>query len=285
MTLSYRGSWLLTVLRKVSDWPQRIVIEGSTNLVIVAQPGMSQLIVGDEWQLRIEHHVSGAWRPNASLIQGTTTERGGQSCHRVMTKDHFWQDDATPNDLVVELRSVGAGVTAVGHLAVDRDLRPYDGGLRGTTPYFLGVDIRNTGHRPLGYDATLDITAYGRHTLAEYGVHVIDDWTDRDLRTVGQEIYGTAVSLPPIRAGEQTTAYFRVDASRSIQGHPEVEFALSSADDDGYSSAARVVSHPIVIGDAAQPTLGPTQTRTAVVQPVATVTADATMAVRPYQQW
>ncbi|WP_147457083.1 hypothetical protein [Micromonospora pisi] len=284
MKLSYRGTWLLTVLRKISDWPQRIVIEGSTSLVIVAQPGTSQLISGDEWQLRIEHHVSGAWRPNASLIQGTTTEQGGQSCHRVMTKDHYWQGDATPNDLVVELRSVGAGVTVVGHLAVDRDLRPYDGGLRGTTPYFLGVDIRNTGHRPLGYDSTLEITANGRRSLAEYGVHVIDDWTDRDLRTVEQEVYGTAVSLPPIRAGQQTAAYFRVDASRSTQGYPEVEFALSSADEDGYSPVARAVSHPIVIGDATQPQATPTATATAAVDAAARHEVRP-IAVRPYPEW
>ena len=249
--LTYHGSWHLSVLRKISDWPQRVVIDGSTNMVILATPGVSQNIAGDKWQLRIEHYVGGLWRPNKMTVPGPLITGSRLTRHRVMSKDHYWPGDATPNDLVVELRPAGTGVMVVRWGTVRKDLTPCDGGLRGPEPRYLAVDIRNTGHQPFDYDAVLDISPAGRNALAEHGVQVLDTWSDQDLIRVRQEVFDGAVSIPPIRTGEQATAHFLIDASKSRAGHPEVEFQLSNADDpSGYGSSVRRVSLSLEVGDA-----------------------------------
>ena len=40
-SVTYRGRWQLTVVRKLSDWPQRIAITGSVSGTVAGEVGMS----------------------------------------------------------------------------------------------------------------------------------------------------------------------------------------------------------------------------------------------------
>jgi hypothetical protein len=256
-SFTYHGTWQVRVVQKISDWPQRIIIEGATNMVIDAVPGVSRTISGDTWQLRIEHHAGDLWRPNKLFVPGPLVSRRGVTKQTILSKDRYWPGDVTPNDLVVELRPSGTGMTVFRSRAVNKDLTPCRDGLRGPEPRYLAVDIRNTGHRSFDCDAMLNISTAGRNALAEHGVHVLDTWSDQDLRRVRQEVHGGAVSVPPISTGETATAHFLIDASGSRAGHPEVEFEISNAEDlSGYGSDGRRASLVLEVGDAAAATLG-----------------------------
>ncbi|MEV0809452.1 hypothetical protein [Micromonospora sp. NPDC050200] len=251
-SFTYHGTWNIRVVQKISDWPQRIIIEGAVNLVIDAVLGVSRKISGDTWRLRIEHNAGGLWRPNTLFVPGPLVTRRGVKKQTIFSKDRYWPGDATPNDLVVELRPAGTGMTVFRWRAVKKDLTPCKDGLRGPEPRYLAVDLRNTGHRPFDYDTLLNITTAGRNALADHGVHILDTWSDQDRRRVRQEVHGGAVSVPPIPTGEHATAHFLIDASSSRAGQPEVEFELLNAEDlSDYGPSGHRASLPVEVGDAA----------------------------------
>jgi hypothetical protein len=55
------GSWRVRVVRKDSDWAQRVVITGSASVVIPGQVGESAEVQGERWRLTIEHNFGGGW--------------------------------------------------------------------------------------------------------------------------------------------------------------------------------------------------------------------------------
>jgi hypothetical protein len=255
-TFTYHGTWEIRVVRKISDWPQRIVVTGAVNLVFNAVPGVYKKVSGDTWALSIEHNEGGVWRPNKLFVRGPRVD-GRIARQTVFSKDRTWPGDITPDDLVVELKPSGTGWTVFRSRAVDKDLSPCKDGLRGAEPRYLAVDLGNTGHRSFDYDTVVNITQAGRNALADHGVRVLDTWSEQDLRRVGQEVHGGgAVSVPPIRTGERATAHFLIDASASRAGRPEVEFELLDGED---MSAGRLASATVEIGDAVPATAAGSQ--------------------------
>lgn len=250
--LTYRGSWRISVVHKMSDWPQRIVISGSINGVIPGQVGVSVLVAGDCWQLAVEHHRGDEWRANRHVAPGLLKHKGGRAAQVITSKDQYWPGDSAPNDLVLRMDNVGAPFEVVGQHAVDARLRPLPGGaLAGRAAEYLAVEVRNTGYQAFDFDTVLDISDAGRGALAEHGVLVQEGWSSTALRATGQEAFGRAVALPPVEVGERATAYFPIDASLSRAGTPEVEFVLLTGGDEGGPTPARRRGvHPVPVGDA-----------------------------------
>ncbi len=250
--LTYCGSWRLTVVSKVSDWAQRVVVTGSVNGVIPGQVGVSVLIAGDRWQLAIEHNLGGVWVPNQRVAAGPLRHEQGRPSQLISSKDQYWPGDTAPNDLILHMENVGAAFDVVDQYAVDAALRPLpDRALAGRMAQYLAVEVRNTGHQTFGYDTVLDISDAGRHALAEHGVQAQDGWSPAAVRATGQEVFGRAVALPPLEVGDRATAYFPVDATVSRAGTPEVEFVLLRAgDSEGRVAPRRRSVHPVPTGDA-----------------------------------
>jgi hypothetical protein len=261
--LTYRGCWRITVVGKLSDWPQRIVITGSVRGVIDGRVGTSVVVAGDRWRLAIEHNDGSGWRANQSVDRRPAQRGPDRVIEMVRTKDRYWKGDADPNDLTLRMENfggdinVGGDIEVVGQYAVDASLRPLaDGALAGENARYLAVDIRNSGHRAFGYDAVLDISDTGRDALAEYGVLAQETWSSAALRATGQEVDGRGVALPPLEVGACATVYFPVDAAASRAGAPGVEFFLRRAGEDARRpvTARRATTHPVTIGDG--PTAG-----------------------------
>ncbi|MGI5229435.1 hypothetical protein [Actinoallomurus sp. CA-142502] len=220
--ISMHGTWRVTVVRKASDWPQRVVITGSVQRAIPGTVGASETVSGIDWHLTIEHDLGGAWRQSEFVQAGPVREYDGRAARTVASKDHYWQGDSDPNDLVLRLEHVGARfeVTATPHLV--------DGLGRGDDRY-LAVTIRNTGYRAFDYDTVLDVTDRGRNALARQGIVVAEIWTPEALRATGQEAYGRGAVVRPLEVGAEAVVHFpaRRDTVPSVEA-ADIEFLLSS---------------------------------------------------------
>jgi hypothetical protein len=220
------GSWRVTVVRKDSCWPQRVVVTGAADAVLPGVVGASETMSGDQWSLAVEHDPGGGWRASEYVHADPVKDRGGRASRIVASKDHYWPGDSHPDDLVLLLAHVGGTFEVSGVLRLVGDgLREDAGSAR-----FMAVTVRNSGYRAFGYETVLDVTDAGRDALAREGVVVEEAWEPQALRRTGQEAYGRAVGVPPLDPGDQGVVYFPVRAGSRMPVGVEVEFALDGAD-------------------------------------------------------
>jgi hypothetical protein len=249
-TVTLHGSWHLRVVVKHSDWPQRVVVNGAATGTIPGHLGASTVLSGDHWYLDIEHEFPGhGWR-RSPYVEATPVNRQDGRIVQIVSKDYYWPGDARPNDLVLELESVGptAEVRAL-PWPVDDNLTSL-GTEFGGSARFLAVGIRNVGCDDFGYDATLDVSDAGRQALAGHGILVAESWSDEALRQTGQEAHGRAVVLPPVEVGRTVTAYFPIDGSAARPGVTDVEFKLHSSGRDGRRKGESLLARASVGGDS-----------------------------------
>jgi hypothetical protein len=248
------GSWRVRVMRKDSDWVQRVVITGSASAVIPGRVGESAEVRGERWRLTIEHNSGGGWAESAYVQAEPVRGRAGRATRLVTSKDHYWAGDSAPNDLVLMLEELaGTGTFSVDGqpCGVDDSLRPLGShGLGDPRARFMAVRVRNTGHKPYGYDARLAVSDAGRRALAGHGIRV-EGWTPATVRATGQEVFGSAVSVPPLGVGQHAIAYFPVDTSGSRAGTADIEFVLSGA--GGPGSGERHTVSGVVISSGGEP--------------------------------
>jgi hypothetical protein len=236
------GSWRIVVVRKDSDWPQRVVVTGSASGVVPGVLGASGTVSGDRWCLTVEHDPGGGWRPSAYVHAGPTKEDDGRGVRTVVSKDHFWPGDREPDDLVLRLEHLGGVFEIAGTPQLVADVHR-DAGSAAEARY-LAVTVRNTGHKTFGYDTTLEITDTGRTALARRGIAVEEDWRPETLRATGQEASGRAVLLPPLEPGAHCRAYFPVSVQPTTSGDAaEVEFEVVNGEADHRISRTRRSVH------------------------------------------
>ena len=222
------GKWQVHVVGKESCWPQRVVIRGSANLVIPGVVGQSATVSGKRSYLTIEHQPDGQWRPNAMVRGLPARVQAGRTTMTVVTKDHYWEGDADPDDLVLELVQLtgagGFGVVGLG--GTDESLHVV--GLGSPAVRYLAAEIQNQGGEPFGYDTVLGISSAGSLALSGRGIS-LRDWDQAARRATDQETAGGGVIVPPLRPGERATVYFPVDSSGARPGPVEVELELRHA--------------------------------------------------------
>lgn len=224
-SVALHGIWQVTVVRKESDWAQRVVATGSETAVLPGVLGASAAMGGGSWRLTVEHDYGAGWRPSEYVHADDVQEDGGRATRVVTSKDHYWPGDSHPDDLVLRLDHAGAAVqVAVLPRLVGEELREDSADAR-----FLAVTVRNSGYRAFGYEAVFDVTDAGRAALAQAGVVLAEDWDPAALRATGQEAYGRAVCVPPLEAGGQGLVYFPVlEVSADGVAHAvDVEFVLA----------------------------------------------------------
>src|ERR1700739_4640420 len=75
--VTMEGRWRVRVVGNDADFPQRIVITGSTSLIVPGVVGKSFEVSGKRWTLGIEHQPfgRGAWCPNAFTNSEQMTPR------------------------------------------------------------------------------------------------------------------------------------------------------------------------------------------------------------------
>jgi hypothetical protein len=235
--VTLEGRWRVRVVGNDADFPQRIVVTGSNSLIIPGVVGKSFEASGKRWTLGIEHQPfgRGAWRPNVFTDSQQLTAGNGQPVTMLRSKDVYWPGDDNPDDLVLMLERLD-GPPAFGIAgspsAVDDDLRLVPGGFGDARARYLVVNVANTGGGPFGYDAAVDVSARGRAALARGGVQVLP-WTAARGRATRQEVYGSAVSVPPLSPGQRVTVYFPVDGSSARGGRVDVEFEMRVAEGSG----------------------------------------------------
>lgn len=225
--IGMHGTWRVTVVRKNSDWPQRVVITGSVHDAIPGMVGASETVSGGDWHLTVEHDLGGGWRQSEFVQAGPVSERDGRATRTVASKDHYWPGDGDPNDLVLRLEHVGARFEVAGTPQLVDDFGPGDA-------RYLAVTVRNTGYRAFDYDTVLDVTDRGRDALARQGLVVAESWTPEALRATGQEAFGRGAGVRPLEAGAEGVVYFpvRLDTVPSAEAE-DVEFLLISAGGGG----------------------------------------------------
>lgn len=248
------GSWRVRVMRKDSDWVQRVVITGSASVVIPGRVGESAEVHGERWRLTVEHSSGGGWTENAYVQGEPVRRRVGRATQLVTSKDHYWAGDTDPNDLVLMLEEMAeTGTFSVDGqpYGVDDSLRPLGGrGLGGPRVRFMAVRVRNTSYKPYGYDARLAVSDNGRRALAGHGI-LVEGWTPATVRATGQEVFGSAVSVPPLGVGQHATVYFPVDTSGSRAGTADIEFVLGGT--GGPGSGERHTVSGVVISSGGEP--------------------------------
>jgi hypothetical protein len=255
--LSYHGSWTITVVRKISYWPQRLVVGGAVSGVIPVEVGRSVVVDAPYWTLTFEHDDGSGWRTNQRVLPGPLRDDGARASQTIASKDRYWAGDADPNDVVVRLERAGGDFAVIGQpFAADRDsLAPVGDGafVQSDELQLLGVTIRNTSHQAFDHGSALDISAAGRSALAEHGLVVVDDWSPAVLSHTRQEVFDQAVGLPPLAVGDEATVYFQVDTSGARPGTPDVEFMLVDA---AYGTPAGPAQHsagPVVVSTCQSP--------------------------------
>ena len=252
--VTMEGRWRVRVVGNDADFPQRIVITGSTSLIVPGVVGKSFEASGKRWTLGVEHQPfgRGAWCLNAFTNSQQLTGDNGQPVTMLRSKDVHWQGDDNPDDLVLRLERLdGPAVFQIveSPCAVDHNLRPMLMGFSDARARFLAVGIANAGGEPFSYDAALEISATGRTALARQGVEVLP-WTTDSERATGQEVFGSAVSVPPLSPGQRVAVYFPVDGSSAKGGRVDVEFELRRV---GKSGAQRQTARDVSIVPDASP--------------------------------
>jgi hypothetical protein len=254
------GRWLVQVVRKDSAWPQRVVITGSASMIIPGVVGQSAEVAGKRWALSIEHQRDGAWLESAFIDSQVQAGQGGPTTKLIHSKDHYWHGDYDPNDLVLKLDYVpavaGFRVTGSVH-AVNGGLGPVRGGFADPQAEYLAAVVANAGDETFAYDAAVDISGSGRDALARRGVQVLA-WSPQSERATGQETFGRAVGIPPLRPGQGMTVYFPVDGSSASRGTADVEFELRHV--RGSAPAQRQVVPGVLIVPDPTPAPGRTET-------------------------
>jgi hypothetical protein len=263
MVLRFQGTWRLSVLRVIADWPQRIVVSGSMNAEIPGRVGETRTISGGDWQLRFECNPGGGWQPDCRVMVGEPERTGNRVAQLIRCKDVDWRGDKTPNDLVILLDADRFAVRIQSPSASQlpgRNAESVDAVLHKRGEWVIGVDVTNTGPEPLVYDMLLDLSDATRAALQARGVHV-----NEAAPRVLQEHYGQetevsgAVRLPPLRNGATTRVHFLTDSAGAGGILPELEFVLSRGDSGGGDS---VVSRVSCESDRARPTaVNPSQVR------------------------
>lgn len=225
--IGMHGTWRVTVVRKDSDWPQRLVITGSVHDPIPGVVGESGTVNGGDWHLTVEHDLGSGWRQSEYVQAGPVSEHDGRATQTVASKDHYWRGDSDPNDLVLRLEHVGARFEVTGSPQLVDDFGPGDA-------RYLAVTVRNTGYRAFDYDTVLDVTDRGRDALARQGLVVAESWTPEALRATGQEAFGRGAGVRPLETGAEAVVYFpvRLDTVPSAEA-ADVEFLLISAGGGG----------------------------------------------------
>jgi hypothetical protein len=222
------GGWRVRVVRADAGWPQRVVVTGSASLVIPGVVGRSAEVKGQRWALAIEHQRDGNWRESEFIDSKSIVDGGGHPARMIHSKDHFWHNDHDPNDLVLMLDMLAvppAFQVVSAPRAVDASLRPVASGFCNAGARYLAVEIANSGEQQFGYGAALDISGAGRTALARHGVRVLP-WSAESVRVTRQEVFGSAVSVPPLVPGQRATVYLPVDSSAARDGTADVEFEL-----------------------------------------------------------
>ena len=248
------GTWRVRVLRKESDWVHRVVITGSASVVIPGRVGESAEVQGERWRLTIEHNSGGGWTESAYVQADPVRRRAGRATQLVTSKDRYWAGESDPNDLVLmleEMAETGTFSVEGQPYGVDDSLHPVDGlELGGPQVRFMAVRVRNTSYKPYGYDAKLVVSNAGRRALAGHGI-IVEGWTPATVRATGQEVFGSAVSVPPLGVGQHSIIYFPVDASGSRAGTADIEFALGGS--GGPGSSERHTVSGVVISSGGEP--------------------------------
>ena len=234
--VSYRGRWIVSVIGKDSDWPQRVVISGATvgGGVLSGVVGQSRLVDGDSWDLTIEHNDGSGWAANEAVTPDPMAESGVDLSQVVRSKDVFRPGDVDPNDLVVRVDKSGPAfeVTARPFAADAGTLTMLANGvfvnLNG--PQLMGVTVRNIWGRPWqAGEFALDVSPLGRATLATFGATVVDAWPPQILAATQQQLLGRTVVLPALEVGESHLLFFMLDTAAAHRGKPDVEFILISS--------------------------------------------------------
>jgi hypothetical protein len=248
--IGMHGTWRVTVVRKDSDWPQRVVITGSVHQTIRGTVGASETVSGVDWRLTVEHDFGGGWRRSEYVEAGPVSEHDGRATRTVASKDHYWPGDSHPNDLVLRLDHAGARFEVAATPQLVDDLGAGD-------DRYLAVTVRNTGHRAFDYDTVLDVTDRGRDALARQGIVVADSWTPEALRATGQEAFGRGAGVRPLEVGAEAVVYFPVrhDAIPLAEA-TDVEFLLLTASGGGRRAVRERRVARMVPADA-RPARGP----------------------------
>lgn len=264
--VGFRGDWRLRVVRNNADWPQRIVVIGSSRQVIAGRVGTTAVISGPAWELTVEHDDGGGWRPNDAVVPGASGHVEGRPVRMVVSKDRYHPGDREPDDLVLMLEHLpGVPAAREGGSMFDLTDAPFGAGAPSLRPLpdgavngahgpqqLLGVRIRNVGAEPFADNLVLEVSERGRAELAACGVAVLDRWPPALLRATGQELFAGGVAVPSLRIGEQATVYFALDATNSRTAQPTVEFLLGKA--HGLTGPVSVLDRgcgPALVADAA----------------------------------
>jgi len=257
MVLRFQGTWRLSVVRVIADWPQRVIVSGSVHGEIPGRVGESRTISGGDWQLRFECNPGTGWQPDCRVMVGEPERTGNRVAQLIRCKDVDWRGDKTPNDLVLLLDADRFAVRIHSPLASrlpERRAESVDAILRKRGEWVIGVDVTGAGPEPLAYDMLLDLSDATRAALQARGVRV-NEAASREL----QEHYGQetdvsgAVRLPPLRNGATTRVHFLADSAGAGGILPDLEFVLSRGDSWGGES---VVSRVSCASDRARPAAG-----------------------------
>jgi hypothetical protein len=227
-SISLDGKWQIRVVGKESSWPQRVVISGSSSLVIPGIVGQSATVSGKRSLLSIQHELNGQWLDNPLVQRGPARVQAGRTIMTVVTKDYFWEGDSDPDDLVLELVQLtgAADFGVVGLGGADGWLHTVS--LSSPDAQYLAVGIQNTGSEQLDYDMVLAVSSSGSTALSASGIS-LRGWSDAARQATDQETAGDGVMVPPLEPGQRATVYFPVDSSGARPGPVEVELELRHA--------------------------------------------------------
>jgi hypothetical protein len=186
--VTVEGRWRVRVVGNDADFPQRIVVTGSTSLIVPGVVGKSFEASAKRWTLGIEHQPfgRGSWCLNAFTNSQQLTGDNGQPVTMLRSKDVHWPGDDNRDDLVLMLERLDG--PPVFHIvdspfAVDDRLRPVLSGFSDARARYLAVSITNAGGEPFSYDVAVEISATGRAALARQGERLVPRDPQRDART------------------------------------------------------------------------------------------------------
>jgi hypothetical protein len=106
---TFQGPWRIIVVNVDSDFPQRAVVRTRNGTTVI--PGRlhaSHQVDAGTWQLSLEHHRDGTWRPNVRALTSSSTDDSGMETRLIRSKDHDWPHDTLERNLVLRLERLGA---------------------------------------------------------------------------------------------------------------------------------------------------------------------------------
>ncbi|MCP4307139.1 MAG: hypothetical protein GY788_20155 [bacterium] len=254
----FAGKWKLRVSIKNAGFSQRFVVNGAVlgNGAHAGVVGNEVVVDGDSWtvQLQWNNDAGSGWQ-NSLVSRGIGSKSPLVIVHVLSADDNAAANrDGDFDDLVVICEDLNPAFDVVQRpFAIDRGtLMMAPDGIFDVSQgvQYMGVKIRNDWHfdwEPwMGF--SIGIAPSSKTALGSQGIVVVDSWGSQEQAAFQQEVKNGFIRVPTLRVGDDTTIYFKVDASAAGPGKPEPAFvAQRIAWDNAYDAPDRQVLRQIFV--------------------------------------